>query len=244
MDACRGRDSRLAQPVAQRGDVVGTDLAATADDGRAGIDPAQGEIRVAGGAEIIAGVEDVDAGAVLEPVDGGEGVGVCADGASQRDQIGDRGVDGLRPAAIDETGGERDVLHGVRGGRQRLAAAQPGRPVMGQRPRQPDRLAALGGGEHRGAAFLRGRHRLAQHEIDAIRLLGDDPAIDAQRLVERDRQRGVVAAEQRDRQPAISTSSPCRAVSRADSARSSARLCNGSNISPSPSRASRSGVAA
>ena len=135
--------------------------------------------------------------AVLQPVHRRECVGVGADRSAQRDQIGDGGIERLRQAAVDEAGGQGDVRHCLRGVRQRLAAAQAGRAVIGQRPREPDRLAALGRGERSGAALLCRCHRLAEDEVDALGLLGDDAAIDAERLLEGDREGRVVAPEER-----------------------------------------------
>ena len=179
--------------------------------------------------------EHVDRAAVLERLDGRERVGVGADRcrraradramaastASGRLQLTSRAASGMSSS-------------GLRGGGQRLAAAQPRRAVVGQRPREPDGLAALGGRDRSCARLLGRGHRLAEHEIDAIGLLGDDPAVDAERLLEGDRQRRVIAAEER-REAAGDAHlvSPPRA-SRAACARSSARCCSGSNISPRP----------
>jgi hypothetical protein len=177
--------------------VLRADLAAPADDARAVFGPRERETGVGLRAEVVAGAEDVDGAPVLQRVDGREGVGVASDEAAERAELGQRGAHGLWAAAVDEPGGDRDAGERPIGLRERLAAAQPRRTVVGERPRHPHRLAALGGGRRRGPRLLGGGHRLAQHQVDAPGLLRDDAAVDGQCRLVGDGQLGVVAAEER-----------------------------------------------
>ena len=172
------------------------DFAAAADDVSAGLDPADRLVGIGIRIEVVAGVQHFHCAAMLERLDRGEAVGIGANRPAESDQFGQRGSDRFGPAAIDQPCCDRQAVESARRRRYGFAAAQPWCAVIGERPRHPHRLAAFRRGGDRRARFLGRRHGLAQEQIDAVGLLGNDAAVDVERILEGYRQCRCVAAEQ------------------------------------------------
>ena len=177
--------------------MAGPDLAAAADDRGARGHPAERMACIGHRAEIVARLQRLYRAARLHGGDGDEAVGVGAERDPDFRQQRHGGAHRLGAGAVDEHGVRARVYGGLRAGGDPLARAQQGAVGIVHRERGPDRLAALGRGNGRGARLGRRQHGLAQEEVHAVRLHVDDPAVVGEALVFGRRQVRAVAADQR-----------------------------------------------